>query len=309
MEKTETNLLKKFAEVERLAKGSRWTRLGSHPIKYLCAQVHRYLFYKWSGIPLPAKTKTFWGRRFHVLLPSAMDIFLTGGKTHDSELRLTKYILKNLGGTRIVFDIGAHFGFYTLLMAEVARGRVYSFEASPRSFKILFRNIDEQQNVFPNHIIISDQSTPMDFYEYPALYSEFNTIEHGRNMNEEWTRKSEVSISEVASATLDQFCMEKNIIPEFMKLDVEGAENRVLTGGAEILQANNIIIAMEYLNCDRNNYNHIMAAKTLERMHYFPFCIDQDGNLDRIIDMGEYMNHLALDSDMIIFRKGIFNNQ
>jgi hypothetical protein len=49
----------------------------------------------------------------------------------------------------------------------------------------------------------------------------------------------------VASITLDQFCKERNVKPDILKIDVEGAELHVLRGAKELLLNEKISILCE----------------------------------------------------------------
>ena len=55
----------------------------------------------------------------------------------------TQAIVTNAKRGMCVFDIGAHLGYYSLLLAKCVGsvGRVVSFEASPQNFSTLQRNI------------------------------------------------------------------------------------------------------------------------------------------------------------------------
>src|SRR5262249_40284913 len=50
---------------------------------------------------------------------------------------------------------------------------------------------------------------------------------------------------EAASVTLDQFCSERNITPDVIKIDVEGAEVRVLLGAGNVLARSRPVLLCE----------------------------------------------------------------
>lgn len=74
----------------------------------------------------------------NIALPASTDIYLTGGKSHDSEIRLAKFLIKNLNQGDNFVDIGAHYGYFTLLGAHLVGkgGRVF-FEPGKSTYSLL----------------------------------------------------------------------------------------------------------------------------------------------------------------------------
>jgi FkbM family methyltransferase len=128
------------------------------------------------------------------------------------------------------FDIGTHFGQYTLMAAaEVGpTGAVHSFEPGPIQFGFLSRNValNHCKNVSLNNVALSDQEGEMDFV-VPSLGSlgQSHLATAG-----ETGHKAQV-------ITLDGYC-EKNGIKKIdvMKVDVEGAEMQVFRGANNVLR-------------------------------------------------------------------------
>src|SRR5690606_8834209 len=135
-----TNTLHQAVDrVERLARTSIRGRLAARPWRYLSALGYRKLVHPIFRAGWKVSTSTFFGARMQLLLPAATDVYLTGGKTHDSEIRLSRFLINRLKPGDSFVDVGAHFGFFTLLAAHLAGsdGRVWAFEAAPRNFHIL----------------------------------------------------------------------------------------------------------------------------------------------------------------------------
>jgi hypothetical protein len=112
-------LLEELQKVENFAKENKLKKIISSPVKYKNILFSRHLFK--SKIGVLKLTKTFWGDSIRVVLPASTDIYLSGGKTHSSELRLTKYLINNIQETDTVLDIGAHVGYFTLLISTLAK--------------------------------------------------------------------------------------------------------------------------------------------------------------------------------------------
>ena len=66
----------------------------------------------------------------------------------------TKIVKKYVHEGDVVIDVGAHVGYYTLLMAQLVgkNGKVYSFEPDPVNFELLKKSVEI--NGFENVILI-----------------------------------------------------------------------------------------------------------------------------------------------------------
>ena len=138
----QATLLENLSRVTKLATASKWTRLLAHPLKYAHAILHRKLIYATNKKSKEVKTSTFFGKEMTLLLPASTDIYLTGGKSHSSEIRLAKFLINNLVAEDCFIDVGAHYGYFTLLAATLVKdkGQVLAFEASKNTFAILHKN-------------------------------------------------------------------------------------------------------------------------------------------------------------------------
>lgn len=288
--------------VEELAHGERLDRLKAHPYRYAKAVLVNKVLYRLSKIPYHTNTRTFWKRKFRVALPAATDIYLTGGKTHDSEIRLTKFLINNIEPEWISFDIGAHYGFYALLLADLSpQGRVYAFEPAPANFKLLKKNTVKAPNILLNNTAVSDITGELKFYEFPALYSEYNTIDQTQYADAKWFKKNKGREIITQSVELDSFCANAGVVPRFIKIDVEGAEHKVLSGGEHVLTSNPVYLSIEFLADSNSDDNYSKATSFLTSRGYRIYAIDQRGFLKQIYNIPEYMKEKNLDSDNIIF--------
>jgi FkbM family methyltransferase len=130
-----------------------------------------------------------------------------------------------------VIDIGAHIGYYSLLFAKFAgpSGRIFSFEPLPGNFALLQKNVqlNNLQYVTPLNLALFSHSgeitiTVPDGQHNPGNGSVY--IDHGAQQ------------FRVQSVTLDHFCATSAIQPDFLKIDVEGAELAVLLGGRTTIE-------------------------------------------------------------------------
>jgi FkbM family methyltransferase len=159
----------------------------------------------------------------------------------------TQTIISNAKRGMCVFDIGAHLGYYSLLLAKCVGpvGRVVSFEAAPGNFSTLQRNI--LMNNLDNVELINQ-----------AVFSKSGTI--GMSVSPTNTSSGDWSISrpanghsiQVQTISLDQFCQANQVFPDFLKIDVEGAEYDVLMGGRETIGRSRPTMLIELHHFDGN---------------------------------------------------------
>lgn len=89
-------MINSLASVERIAKKNKINRMINNPVKYIFSIMYRDFIYPFRKKEILFKTKLFNGSSIIIALPASTDIFLTGGKSHISEIRLAKYLIKNL---------------------------------------------------------------------------------------------------------------------------------------------------------------------------------------------------------------------
>jgi FkbM family methyltransferase len=127
----------------------------------------------------------------------------------------------------VVFDIGAHVGFYTLLASQCVGpyGRVFAFEPFPANLRFLNEHLrlNRVSNVSVIEAAVSDAGGV-------ACFEEGRTTSTGR--------LSEGGRIRVATVSLDEMVSSGQVLPpDFMKVDVEGAEGRVLRGGKTVISS------------------------------------------------------------------------
>ena len=131
----------------------------------------------------------------------------------------------------VFFDAGAHIGEYSLIAASRVgdRGRIHAFEAQPATATLLRENCVSNQlrNIVINSCAVSDHNGHLDFdiCSEPSMSSIATPVGSGKRL----------ARIRVPSITLDDYCREKNVWPDLLKIDVEGAEWLVLQGAAQML--------------------------------------------------------------------------
>jgi len=278
-------------KVERFANASKIQRLFRNPLKYFRAVFFRDFLYRFTLKEKLVSCKTYFKKKFHVLLPASIDIYLSGGKTHNSEIRLAKYLTKELKEGDTFFDVGAHFGFFSMLGSSLVgkTGHVFSFEASPRNYGVLKINTETSDNIHSIHRAVSDTNERLSFHEFPIQYSEYNTLHVEQYEGSDWIKKYKPRKVDIDACTLDQFVDEKKLSPSVLKIDVEGAEYKVLNGMKNYLQDHDVSIIMEFVDASRSNEEHMKADRLLKTLGFTSNVILADGSIQLVKDINKHL--------------------
>ncbi|MEL7120471.1 MAG: FkbM family methyltransferase [Bacteroidota bacterium] len=300
-------MLEDLIKAEKLAKGSKWARLLHAPFKYISGQY--FVKFKYNNTEgKKVICSTFFDRSMEVELPAGMDIYLLGIKSHDSEIRLAGYLIQKLQLGHTFVDVGAHYGYFSLLSAKLVgnQGKTFCFEASPNTFKTLKKNVRPYENILAINQACSDKNEVLSFYEFPLLYSEYNTIDIQQFSKEKWFSEAPPTLVDVEGITLDAFFENEDVTPDLIKIDVEGAENKVIRGLSETIKhLDDVEIILEFLTDQRSNQAHLEAAEILLSNGFNPYIILAGGTLERIQN-GKIANAISdkkLDSDNVLFKK------
>ncbi len=297
--------LQALAAIEKAARGNHFARLAFAPGRYLAGISYSKLLYPLTGRSLRCRAPLFFGGSMEVLLPAGLDIYLLGAKAHGSEIRLARFMIRRIAAGMVMLDVGAHFGFFTRLGAALVgkKGKVMAVEAAGSAFEALRRNIEGLPNAEAMRAAAGDEDGTARFYEFPALYSEYNTLEKGQFEGAAWQKGIQPAVVEVPARRMDSLLKAHKMTAQFIKIDVEGAEARVVAGLTGWLQEPHArYLAMEYLSEERHNDNHRRAAAILARHGWAPYAIRADGHLAPCPDIEAYMKERKTDSDNIVFQ-------
>jgi FkbM family methyltransferase len=291
-------LRERLVKAEKLILSSKAQKFISIPFKYVYSFVYRKLYSGNYNKATILQAEIISGDKINILFPSANDIYLFGCKSHDSELRLTWYLLNSLKPNHLFIDAGAHFGFYSILAARIMenKGKVLAFEPSTETFTILNKNINAIPNVQAMNMAVYKEETVLAFYQYPVLQSEYNTAKPIENLTSTQPLKIEVKATSI-DAALTGVNVTGNIT---IKIDVEGAEYDVLKGMEKTINANKPIIILEYFEKYPTD-NYLNCLRFLRAMHYSPFNITAQGKLVPTTLQPKVADIVADSSDNIVF--------
>ncbi|MBK8727243.1 MAG: FkbM family methyltransferase [Holophagaceae bacterium] len=159
---------------------------------------------------------------------------LNFGAYEPAESRLLLGILRTLedqGGMGTAFDVGANYGYYSLLLHKnfPALG-IQAFEPLPPTFARLTENLDLNgaASVRANPFGLSDNDGEFPFYFYPEGSGNASAVD----------LSGLPSVQQLACRVrrMDDFTAASGLSPDFIKCDVEGAELMVFMGGRATLE-------------------------------------------------------------------------
>jgi FkbM family methyltransferase len=141
-----------------------------------------------------------------------------------------------------VFDIGGNYGWYACHVAkQFPTCSIHSFEPIPATHSFLEKNIqlNHLQNVKAVPIGFSDSKGSFDFSYDPALSvnASLKNVSAGANV---------VSVT-CQVETVDEYLKGKDVVIDFIKCDVEGAELLVYKGALETLKSQKPMVFSEML--------------------------------------------------------------
>jgi len=138
----------------------------------------------------------------------------------------------------VVFDVGANVGDYTdwLLAAMGERAEIWALEPSPSAFEVLQSRLDGRAEVRLRNVGLSDT-------ERGALLHSPGPAAKLASLHDQTPRLARHQMSvelreTVQLTTLDRFCASERIGHiDFLKIDAEGHETRVLDGARQMIDA------------------------------------------------------------------------
>jgi len=143
----------------------------------------------------------------------------------------TKFLKRILKKGMNVINIGANIGYFTLLAAKSVgpEGKVFAFEPFPKTVEILKKNVIS--NKYKNVTIISMAVSDKNETSYLVLKSEsgYNFVSSDPS--------TEFESVEISTTTLDDY-FDIRLKIDFIILDAEGYEPRVMDGMKNILEKN-----------------------------------------------------------------------
>jgi len=160
------------------------------------------------------------------------------GKYH--EPAITNLFIDKVKSDFCVIDVGVNIGWFTCLAALLAKdGHVHAFEVDDNCLPLIKKNLQLNQldnvtiNVCAASDHVGDESIPVSSRPDAELKLLTDSDSSGKK-----TRT-------VEAVTIDEYLKNRALTPDFIKIDVEGAELKVLHGMTETLKLSKLILLVE----------------------------------------------------------------
>lgn len=190
------------------------------------------------------------------------------------EPALTAYVLDTIKPGQNVVDVGAHIGYFTLIMSRLVGkgGRVLAFEPDPDNFDLLQANLrlNRIRNVVVESKAVSDRAGKAGLYT-----SNDNTGDHRL-----YASPARRAVHEVDTVSLDGYLGEGDGPVHFVKIDTQGLEPQILDGMSALIERNRpwLVLAIEFspglLRCSGGDVNDLLHQ--LERLRAKAFWLSDD---------------------------------
>jgi len=150
------------------------------------------------------------------------------------ERQVQRLFREQLRPGAVALDVGANVGFFTLLASKLtgSSGRVYAFEPLPRNLGYLDRHVrlNDAANVTIEALAIAAASGEATFRT--AAHASMGGLRDGGDLR-------------VATASLDDLIASGRVPrPDFIKMDIEGAEGDALRGAGALLAGGALTIVL-----------------------------------------------------------------
>lgn len=146
----------------------------------------------------------------------------------------------------IFFDVGSNKGWFALLASKIvgSNGKVFAFEPAPEVFNSLKNNTEGIRNIKIIQCGIGSLDGKLAFASQGNSSSGSFVAEVTR-INEHYLKDIPILKVEVPIRTMDGIIQELGLIPNLLKIDVEGFELEVLKGAKNLLHNHKPKIIME----------------------------------------------------------------
>jgi FkbM family methyltransferase len=209
------------------------------------------------------------------------------------EPHLTQHILGDLGPGDTFIDVGANLGWFSLAAAPVVGGggRVLSFEANLKNVELLAASaqLNGFKQIHPLPVGLSDRLTVAVFQRLGGSNGAIFSTDDATTPGDQW----------ISCLPLDSFGELFKPV-KVIKIDVEGAEYLVMSGGLTVIARDRPIIYFEYSPgmLERLEGSSVEALQHLvSELDYVIQIVEPHGDLaavPQLVDASQYLEDRGL---------------
>lgn len=184
------------------------------------------------------------GTRYRVHFPAAQYLGWISPGGMKREQNIAQRFRDHIHPGDTVIDVGANVGVYTMLAADLVgrSGHVHAFEPDPQSMSYLLATVN--RNGLTERVTLWNLATS-DRAANARLYLDLKTARTTSLNADAYSPDAQVRQPlVVATARLDDLITQP---PQFVKIDVEGAELTVLAGASRLLRDHHPVLLVEVL--------------------------------------------------------------
>jgi FkbM family methyltransferase len=189
---------------------------------------------------------------------------------------LTQFLAQRLQPGMTVIDVGANFGYYSLLFSDAVgpRGRVLAIEPVPDTASLLGDSLE--LNGFWNTAAVHKCAVGADAGATIRLFVPAREPKNASILKNDALAQNEI---EVPSTTLDALLKDLPRV-DLIKIDADGSEQAIIDGMPETLQKHRPSMVLEYNATRCTDPGRVVAAllSTYGRARYIGF----DGHLHEV---------------------------
>lgn len=240
---SDNNIVYNLERLCAFSKSTLFNKIIRKPYRFLSGRILK-MFAHLTKYGIKCQIKTFWGENMVVIIPEvvSMQLYYYGF----FEEGLTKMILEYLKEGMIFYDIGAHFGYFTLLGSFCVKeqGEVHSFEPTPSTFNILNINVNRKKNVKLNNLAVFSKKGEVFINDFGFKFSAYNSIYDAR-LHKDTISKINPARHKIETISIDEYVENRGAKPDFVKIDAESAEYEILLGMEKTIEKYHPIITIE----------------------------------------------------------------
>jgi len=188
------------------------------------------IHHQWTGDPL--RLHSFWHRSYWY-------------KGFRREFDTMTSFLRLVGVRDTVLDIGGHIGYTALFFAFAApAGKVHVFEPGPNNLPYIRTNVAGRDSItLVEKAVGARPGTERLLVD--GMSGQNNSLRSSRYANAQRDNafvSSKPYYVEIDVTTVDDYCSEHGLRPDFVKVDVEGFELDVLEGASQTLETRPVMM-------------------------------------------------------------------
>ncbi|HAA04338.1 MAG TPA: hypothetical protein DCE18_13270 [Syntrophobacteraceae bacterium] len=213
---------------------------------------------------MPAFLERFFNTLTALKHPGAVREFLTSKAFSTPCFQLSLALKSHQPHFEIIVDVGANVGQFALAAAlHFPESRIYSFEPLPDVFDQLLENTRRKLNIKTFNCALGNRKDRIPFFrnEYTRLSSSLKIHENNKHLR---YNQNLTCLIEVDLVKLDEFTTLLDIkSPSLLKLDVQGMEIDVISGGM------NALSQIDFILCETALVNLYENQPLFDDIHCF----------------------------------------